>query len=232
MSMLITMTALLFACTKSPGGACTDAEGVIHADGESWQCDPTCTVCCGGCTCDEGNIVETLLDCDPSPDVCEDATGTYEAGDTWTCPDGCNTCSCEPDGTITATEMSCTQADCTDATGTHAHGERWTCPDGCNTCACEDGTIIATEMDCSVTCEDSTGSYTAGDSWTCPDECNTCTCLDDGTISSTDRSCGEPSCVDSTGRYVPGDTWTCPDGCNTCTCLEDGNIASTRIACG
>ena len=146
---LALFTALLLACTKPNGGECTDAAGNIREDGESWQCDAECTVCCNPCSCNDGMVVEALLDCDPSPDVCEDSTGRYEAGDIWTCPDGCNTCACNPDSTINSTDMNCAPADCTDATGTHASGESWACPDGCNTCSClEDGNIASTRIAC------------------------------------------------------------------------------------
>ncbi len=39
--------------------------------------------------------------------TCTDATGTHAVGETWTCEDGCNTCSCQEDGSIAQTEMAC-----------------------------------------------------------------------------------------------------------------------------
>ena len=39
--------------------------------------------------------------------TCVDATGEYLPGESWTCPDGCNTCGCEPDGSIWSTDMVC-----------------------------------------------------------------------------------------------------------------------------
>lgn len=38
---------------------------------------------------------------------CTDSTGTYAAGDSWTCPDGCNICACESDGSVISTLMAC-----------------------------------------------------------------------------------------------------------------------------
>ncbi len=80
--------------------------------------------------------------------MCTSDTGSYYVGETWTCPDGCNTCSCEADGSIVSTEIACV-ATCTDETGSYVENETWLCPDGCNTCSCEPGgTISATEMTC------------------------------------------------------------------------------------
>jgi hypothetical protein len=46
--------------------------------------------------------------------TCTDSTGTYSVGDTWTCPDGCNTCGCiEPD-VIASTDMACADTGGTD----------------------------------------------------------------------------------------------------------------------
>ena len=39
--------------------------------------------------------------------MCSDETGTYEVGDSWVCPDGCNTCTCEEDGSVIMTDMDC-----------------------------------------------------------------------------------------------------------------------------
>jgi hypothetical protein len=81
--------------------------------------------------------------------TCTDGSGTvHEAGDTWPASDGCNTETCESDGTIERTDLGCV-ASCTDETGTYSEGDTWTCPDGCNTCTCEpDGTISTTLVEC------------------------------------------------------------------------------------
>ena len=50
--------------------------------------------------------------------TCTDSTGTYNIGDTWTCPDGCNTCGCiEPD-VIASTDMTCEDTGAPPDTGT------------------------------------------------------------------------------------------------------------------
>jgi len=39
--------------------------------------------------------------------TCTDSTGTYSIGDTWTCPDGCNTCGCLDSDVIASTNLAC-----------------------------------------------------------------------------------------------------------------------------
>lgn len=115
---------------------------------------------------------------------CEEDGTTHVSGESWTCSDGCNTCSCE-DGAIASTLMGCEAVTCGE--GAHEVGDTWEC--GCNTCTCdEDGSIISTDQECAE-CTDATGSYFVGDSWTCPDGCNTCSCEADGSIVSTDMAC-------------------------------------------
>lgn len=78
---------------------------------------------------------------------CKDSGTTYASGESWTCSDGCNTCSCE-DGAVASTQMYCA-ATCTDETGTYVEGDSWSCPDGCNACTCEpDGAISTTDLGC------------------------------------------------------------------------------------
>jgi hypothetical protein len=38
---------------------------------------------------------------------CTDSTGTYALGESWTCPDGCNTCTCTEPDVIASTDMAC-----------------------------------------------------------------------------------------------------------------------------
>ena len=83
-----------------------------------------------------------------SPPTCTDETGSYNQGESWECPDGCNTCTCDESGEIISTDLACEET-CTDTTGTYDIGESWLCPDGCNTCGClEGGVITSTEMAC------------------------------------------------------------------------------------
>ena len=81
---------------------------------------------------------------------CQTDSGVSHASvESWSCDDGCNSCSCE-DGMVLSTMMECVSLTCTDDDGTvYDLGESWTCTDGCNTCTCgEGGSISATEMSC------------------------------------------------------------------------------------
>ncbi|MSP54254.1 MAG: hypothetical protein EXR69_01405 [Myxococcales bacterium] len=59
----------------------------------------------GTCPCDDGTNAQTDSACESV--TCTDETGTYEVGESWACPDGCNTCGCTADGEIAATKMDC-----------------------------------------------------------------------------------------------------------------------------
>lgn len=122
-----------------------------------------------------------------------------EPGDEVPAADGCNTCFCEEDGSLSCTEIGCdpseTDGDPTDGDPTDGDppgecepGSTVPAPDGCNTCECnDDGTIGGcTEIACEPTdCEPGT-SVPAGDG------CNTCECNDDGTIGAcTEAECGD-----------------------------------------
>jgi hypothetical protein len=64
--------------------------------------DKTNTVDTAACGEEDTSSVDTAVTV-----TCTDATGVHEVGATWTCEDGCNTCSCQEDGTIVQTEMAC-----------------------------------------------------------------------------------------------------------------------------
>lgn len=51
-------------------------------------------------------VQDTATDTAVEPAACTDETGTHASGETWTCPDGCNSCSCD-NGSIVSTEMAC-----------------------------------------------------------------------------------------------------------------------------
>lgn len=42
--------------------------------------------------------------------VCTDPTGCYDLGDSWTCQDDCNTCTCVEPDVIASTNVSCAGA--------------------------------------------------------------------------------------------------------------------------
>lgn len=77
----------------------------------------------------------------------------YTSGMKFDADDGCNTCFCEDDGSVSCTEKACFddgKSFCTDAAGNvYRPGESFTAPDGCNTCHCgENGVAACTKMFC------------------------------------------------------------------------------------
>ncbi|MCR9166211.1 MAG: hypothetical protein ACE37F_32010 [Nannocystaceae bacterium] len=133
-----------------------------------------------------------------------------EPGDQVPAADGCNTCYCEDDGTLSCTEIGCvdeTDGDPGDTSGDCEPGSTVPAPDGCNTCECDaDGTIGAcTLIDCDP------GECEPGSTVPAPDGCNTCECNDDGTIG----ACTEADCD-------PGDVDTDPfDGPEVSSCSPE-----------
>ena len=134
--------------------------------------------------------VAFLVGCGPSvsdgsEDVCVVGDQTYAEGDTFSAADGCNTCSCQADGSLACTEMAC--ADGCSYDGQHYDtGDSFPADDGCNSCSCEaDGTVACTAMACTNTCTYEGQTYFPGDEFepaggsTCG---NMCTCLENGTV--------------------------------------------------
>lgn len=61
--------------------------------------------------CTEMGVVHLSVPCGsvpPPSGECSYEGKTYAPGDSWTCSDGCNTCQCLEDGTVSATERACT----------------------------------------------------------------------------------------------------------------------------
>ncbi len=115
-----------------------------------------------------------LTGCGGEADTGDDGTGTGGSGtggSGTTCKegdvldDGCNTCTCDKDGSLTCTLIFCPET-CTD-------GDTKIADDGCNTCGCTDNAWACTKKACEVkacgaragdTCSDTEYcAYTAGD---------------------------------------------------------------------
>lgn len=111
-------------------------DNVTHINACTAHCVGVEVACAGICPCSH----------------CKDATGAHSNGDSWTCPDGCNTCICR-DGLVLSTLMMChtptTEEPCMDGGIMYKHGESWTCPDGCNNCICSNGHVSSTKKLCS-----------------------------------------------------------------------------------
>jgi hypothetical protein len=81
-------------------------------------------------------------------DPCSYDGKTYFPGDWFPSTDGCNSCSCQNDGSVICTEQECVTA-CIYAGKTYAPGEDFPALDGCNTCTCgADGSVGCTKIGC------------------------------------------------------------------------------------
>lgn len=52
---------------------------------------------------------------DETEQTCTEGGKTHRVGESWTCADGCNRCSCSAPGTYTSTGMACIDAGAPDA---------------------------------------------------------------------------------------------------------------------
>ncbi|MFT3926061.1 MAG: hypothetical protein QM778_26190 [Myxococcales bacterium] len=91
------------ACTEkacAPGGGSNGSDGGVASgcefQGKYYAADTTFTLGCAGCGCaDEGQIYCDAVACVGG---CSFGDRTFHAGASVTCPDGCNTCTCGPNG--------------------------------------------------------------------------------------------------------------------------------------
>lgn len=121
----LALVALLIACggtvrrSGSDGGAGSSSNG-----GSSGGTSPTGKSCeyqghtyasgdvipmgkCSQCSCSNGDVSCALLPCDPPEQGCNYQGKLYQVGESFPAADGCNTCSCEADGSIGCTEIGC-----------------------------------------------------------------------------------------------------------------------------
>jgi len=116
-------------------------------------------------------------------------------------PDGCNTCSCGPDGQLACTKIGCIKDPppaqvCTYDGKTYKVGESVPSGDSCNTCGCTEQGVVCTLIGCpdlppppdAAKCEYNGTTYSDGDSFPSSDGCNTCSC-NAGSVGCTKRAC-------------------------------------------
>ena len=93
-------------CLPPPPNRCT-----VCGDGSL----PTCLLL--PAPCPDGQVHEVVKSCfgacvdrytcEPSEDTCEVDGKTYQAGDSFPASDGCNSCTCGPNGLVACTEKAC-----------------------------------------------------------------------------------------------------------------------------
>lgn len=92
------------------GGSTTKSESAEPAvksctfDGQTYPSGSDVKEAGCTCACHDGEITCLLLPC---PNTCTYAGVGYQAGQKFRAEDGCNTCSCEADGSVSCTERGC-----------------------------------------------------------------------------------------------------------------------------
>ena len=168
---------------------------------------------------------------EPGPEVvCHVGDATYRPGESFPDEDGCNSCSCGPDGVATCTARGCAPR-CESGGKIYAPGETYPAGDGCNTCFCDLGGPTCTAIDCSEGCSYGGRQYAPGESFPDEDGCNTCTCRPGGAISCTLIACPPIDCRYLGEPRFAGERFPSRDGCNSCECLIGGGVTCTEINC-
>lgn len=180
-----------------------DVSATQPAQGEYIKsCDPkeTFRLDCNTCLCnDEGrDYACTRLDCTQQITKREANDYSCKPGESFKHEDGCNTCFCSPDSTISCTKMACLTLQ---SGPKHKLFKR----------EIENVTNKAEDK----LCESGT---------TFQHDCNLCTCSENGYITCTERFCPPPqqesAVEDDNFRCTPGDKLR--KDCNDCTCSADG----------
>jgi len=192
---------LLASCSGSverrsgtePGAAgCT--HGGRHFDvGDSFPAGDGCNTC----SCTEEGVACTEMGCGVGGSVGTGGTGgtgtcvysgsVYYPGESFPAGDGCNSCTCSEDGSVSCTRLAC--KGCFYNGSMYEPGQGFPAGDGCNGCTCgEDGSVFCTQAYC-LTCTYEGQTYAAGASFPALDGCNTCTCYEGGAVGCTTMAC-------------------------------------------
>ncbi len=184
-----------------------------------------------------------VVGCSDDERLCYGADVTYELGESF--DQGCRSCTCNDDASITCTATAACAAGCEDADGgARDLGAFWPAGDGCNVCQCATaGKVECTENSCGVPCTYGGLQKAPGESFPSVDGCNTCTCESDGTVSCTAQACAcEPtdewwrSYVAMTPAECAAIDYTCPSNTtafeNSCGCgCEQNSDCAQQYDC-
>lgn len=159
-------TAKLCTRPQRPGGPAeySQKECIQEHGAATWTCADGCNIC----SCGPNGLTSTLMLC-PRPRDATRADGLdgysqkkciqeHGGRKSFKCADGCNTCSCGPNGMF-STLMGCSRrSDTPHSDGPDGYsqekciqehgGESWTCADKCNICFCGATAIGSTLKAC------------------------------------------------------------------------------------
>ncbi|EYF03287.1 hypothetical protein [Chondromyces apiculatus] len=143
-------------------------------------------------------------------DACSYGGETYDEGESFPAEDGCNTCSCDSDGSVLCTQIGCTPH-CDTPEGPILVGDIYVPDNGsCSFCICDvSGELGCTTGACPPQCTYEGQTYTSGESFPAADGCNTCTCLDSGSVACTDTACACDPDTEWYRDYVSEDPAQC-----------------------
>ncbi|HVK63139.1 MAG TPA: hypothetical protein VM694_01625, partial [Polyangium sp.] len=119
--------------------------------------------------------------------ACEVNGEQFSVGEEFPAPGGCNTCTCQADGSTLCTRLACL-ATCTVNGQVFTEGDSFPGDGDCNTCTCgPDGSVSCTAKACAEpACIVDGVGYIPGDTFPSSDGCNTCTCGNDGMVGCTE----------------------------------------------
>jgi hypothetical protein len=163
----------------------------------------------------------------PVPDECVYAGTVYATGAQFAATDGCNTCECTSDGSVSCTLMAC-HSPCDWEGVTYQTGDTFS--DGeCGTCVCgADGNVSCDGNPCPVECEQDGITYIENQIVPTAEPCTECTCTANG-VECIETPCNP--CTHNEVQYWPGEIFPAGDGCNNCMCMESGEVACTDEDC-
>jgi hypothetical protein len=170
--------------------------------------------------------------------VCRYGGATYQLGQSFPDVDGCNTCSCEPEGIVGCTNRGCGQG-CLVGGVTYVVGQLFPAPDGCGKCTCTLTGVTCDGLGCRPEpdnfCTFGGRRYAIGESFPSGDGCNTCTCSahvhGPPDVACTNLPCPQTMCLYLGELRAAGESFPARDGCNTCQCSSDGSVTCTEKAC-
>jgi hypothetical protein len=231
-------------CDATFRWSCPDIECMACTPGETSVND------CISCTCnDEGTwSCSGILDGVCGEPMCTPGT-TMPAGD------GCNTCTCMADSTLSCTMKQCNEpllcdpgrGDCDGDSSNGCEVDLTNSPDNCGSCGlvcsregvvptCRVGRCIIAPNDCAYPFGDCDGDASNGcevDLRTSPDNCGSCgfVCMavTGATAVCAAGACSSPgydTCLYQGVTYAVGESFPARDGCNICQCFSNGMGAS------
>ncbi|MCG5051737.1 MAG: hypothetical protein KA712_02145 [Myxococcales bacterium] len=223
-ALLLAVVPMASGCPSGDGldpfgpDGCT-YEGVAYRAGDGFPASDGCNTCsCGA----DGLVACTLIAClgggggaggKSGPSGCTSGGKVHAVGESFPSPDGCNTCSCQADGSVACTEKACLPP------GTCVRG-------GCSGQLC-----VETTAPSSSTCE-YRPEYACYQMAVCERQADgQCGFTSSAALTQCLANAKGSACTYAGATYQEGESFAATDGCNTCVCGRGGSAACTKRAC-